>query len=149
MSLLAGLSNSRSLRLLDSRASVRPSMVGGYRRQVDLHRFPASHLRRLVLVACHSVYIGLDFTHVEDMSSWALLDYQKVGSVAHSFVTHIQQGVRYAAEQEDSMLLFSGGKTRIDAGPRAEALGYWLVGSRSRHEIRLSRIISRNSMPLK
>lgn len=25
------------------------------------------------------------------------------------------------------MLLFSGGKTRKDAGPRAEAMGYWLV----------------------
>lgn len=41
--------------------------------------FPAPHLRNLVLVACHSVYTGLDFRNSEEQSSWFLLDYQKVG----------------------------------------------------------------------
>jgi hypothetical protein len=40
--------------------------------------FPAPHLRNLVLVACHSVYTGLDFHETEEKSSWFLLDYQKV-----------------------------------------------------------------------
>lgn len=44
-------------------------------------RFPAPHLRNLVLVACHSVYTGLDFRHSEEKSSWFLLDYQKVGAL--------------------------------------------------------------------
>lgn len=43
--------------------------------------FPVSHLRNLVLVACHSVYTGLDFHESEEKSSWFLLDYQKVGSL--------------------------------------------------------------------
>lgn len=44
----------------------------------EARQFPAPHLRNLVLVACHSVYTGLDFTNSEERSSWFLLDYQKV-----------------------------------------------------------------------
>lgn len=44
----------------------------------EARQFPAPHLRNLVLVACHSVYTGLDFTNSEEKSSWFLLDYQKV-----------------------------------------------------------------------
>ena len=40
--------------------------------------YPAPHLRNLVLVACHSVYTGLDFHNTEEKSSWFLLDYHKV-----------------------------------------------------------------------
>ncbi|KAL4451325.1 hypothetical protein ABPG77_009397 [Micractinium sp. CCAP 211/92] len=93
----------------------------------EARQFPAPHLRNLVLVACHSVYTGLDFTNSEEKSSWFLLDYQKVPGQTHSFVEHIQLGVREAAADPDSLLLFSGGKTRKDAGPRAEGEGYWLV----------------------
>jgi hypothetical protein len=39
--------------------------------------FPAPQLRNLVLVACHSVYTGLDFHDSEQRSSWFLLEYQK------------------------------------------------------------------------
>jgi hypothetical protein len=98
------------------------------RRALPDRRFPAPHLRSLVLVACHSVYTGLDFKHPEDASSWLLLDYQKdVPGQAHSFFEHIRLGVDLAADNPHAMLLFSGGKTRRDAGPRAEAMGYWLV----------------------
>lgn len=90
--------------------------------------FPAPRLKTLVLVACHSVFTGLDFAHPEDLSSWYLLDYQKkVPGQTHSFVEHIKLGVAHAAADPEAMLLFSGGKTRRDAGPRAEAMGYWLV----------------------
>lgn len=90
--------------------------------------FPAPHLRRLVLVACHSVYTGLDYTHSDDESSWFLLDYQKqVPGQTGSFVRHIELGVRTAANDPQALLLFSGGKTRKAAGPRAEGDGYWLV----------------------
>lgn len=44
-----------------------------------------------------------------------------------SFLEHIRLGVVQAASDPDAMLLFSGGKTRKDAGPRAEAMGYWMV----------------------
>ena len=90
-------------------------------------KFPAPHLKSLVLVACHSVYTGLDFSHPEDSSSWYLLDYQKVPGQTHSFIQHIELGVAQAATSPNSMLLFSGGKTRRNAGPRAESMGYWLL----------------------
>ena len=91
-------------------------------------KFPAQHLTKLVLVACHSVYTGLDFAHPEDKSSWLLLDYQKeVPGQTESFLSHIKMGVMEASKDESALLLFSGGQTRKDAGPRAEAMGYWMV----------------------
>lgn len=41
-------------------------------------RRPAAHLRNLVLVACHAVFIGSDYSKAEDPDAWLLLDYQKV-----------------------------------------------------------------------
>lgn len=110
-------------------AARRGAKGGAAQRPRDVARiFPAPHLRNLVLVACHSVYTGLDFKHSEEKSSWYLLDYQKdVHGQTQSFVEHIQLGVKEAAADPESLLLFSGGKTRRDAGPRAEGEGYWLV----------------------
>ena len=39
---------------------------------------PRPDLQNLILVACHAVFIGPDYTKAEDQSSWLLLDYQKV-----------------------------------------------------------------------
>lgn len=36
-------------------------------------------LQNLVLVACHAVFTGHDYTRHQDFGSWFLLDYQKVG----------------------------------------------------------------------
>jgi len=92
------------------------------------HYFPAKRLQNLIIVACHSVYTGLDFKHPEAQSSWLLLDYQKdVPGQTQSFLEHIKLGIKQAAADPEAMLMFSGGKTRKEAGPRAEALGYWLV----------------------
>lgn len=106
-----------------------PNSGGRYRRElVTKVDFPAPHLRTLVLVACHSVYTGLDYAHPDAGSSWFLLDYQKgLPGQAHSFVQHIQLGIEMAASDPEAALIFSGGKTRKDAGPRAEGLGYWMV----------------------
>lgn len=89
--------------------------------------FPAKELKNLILVACHSVYTGVDFSHPEDQSSWLLLDYQKIPGQTESFLSHIKLGIERASDDESSMLLFSGGQTRREAGPRAEAMGYWMV----------------------
>ena len=89
---------------------------------------PLAHLTSLVLVACHSVYTGLDFQNPEDASAWALLDYQKsTEGQTHSFLEHIMLGVEEAAKDDSALLVFSGGQTRKTAGPRAESQGYWLV----------------------
>lgn len=42
------------------------------------------------------------------------------------FVGQMKEGVRLAADDRRSMLMFSGGMTRIHAGPRSEAVSYWL-----------------------
>ena len=44
-----------------------------------------------------------------------------------SFLEHIRLGVEAASKDPVAMLLFSGGKTRRAAGPRAEGESYWLV----------------------
>ncbi len=46
---------------------------------------------------------------------------------AASFVEHIELGIREADQDPDAMLLFSGGQTRLAAGPRSEGLSYWVV----------------------
>lgn len=61
----------------------------------EVRQFPAPHLRNLVLVACHSVYTGLDFTHSEEKSSWFLLDYQKVpGGGGRAWLLRVQRMLR-------------------------------------------------------
>ena len=61
---------------------------------------------------------------------------------AASFVEHIQLGIREAVKDEHALLLFSGGQTRKYAGPRSEALSYWLV-AQSAHWFNHSRIQER------
>lgn len=41
---------------------------------------PRPELRNLILVACHAVFTGSDYTKAEDQGSWLLLDYQKVST---------------------------------------------------------------------
>jgi len=88
---------------------------------------PASYLRNLVLVAGHAVYVGVDFHEATKESSWFLEDYQKVPGEAQSFVDHIALGVQEAHKDPSAMLMFSGGQTRREAGPRSEGLSYWVV----------------------
>ncbi|KAK9814450.1 hypothetical protein WJX72_006075 [[Myrmecia] bisecta] len=88
---------------------------------------PVPQLRNLIIVACHAVFTGFDYTKPEAEESWHLLDYQRVAGQAHAFVQHIQVGVVEAAQDPSALLLFSGGQTRKAAGPRSEAEGYWLV----------------------
>ena len=64
---------------------------------------------------------------------WSPLDslagLQGVEGQSHSFVEHIQTGVKHAEADPSSLLLFSGGQTRRAAGPRSEAEGYWMVAA--------------------
>ena len=79
----------------------------------------------LIVVAGHAVYVGADRSGgaLDSEESWYLEDYQR-GQVA-TMLEHIAMGVRLAAEDNNSILLFSGGQTRARAGPRSEALSYW------------------------
>ena len=44
-------------------------------------KHPVPKLRNMVLVACHAVFIGRDYSKAEDQDAWLLMDYQKVRKV--------------------------------------------------------------------
>lgn len=102
--------------------------VTDYRRpNVGFDNYPFAKLENLVMVAGHSVYTSNSCGKVDKEDSWFLESYQKHAGQAASFVTHIKEGVEIAAKDDAALLLFSGGETRKDAGPRSEAQSYWAV----------------------
>ncbi|XP_042481337.1 uncharacterized protein C57A10.07 [Macadamia integrifolia] len=94
---------------------------------MDSSLYPFAKLRNLVMVAGHSVYTSSSCGKVDQEDSWFLESYQKQPGQAATFLAHIEEGVETAAKDEGAMLLFSGGETRKDAGPRSEAQSYWAV----------------------
>ncbi|KAG2663192.1 hypothetical protein I3760_16G016400 [Carya illinoinensis] len=103
-------------------------MMGSYQKlDVSSGDYPFPKLRNLVMVAGHSVYTSSSCGRAEKEDSWFLESYQKNPGQAATFVRHIQEGVEIAAKDDAALLLFSGGETRKDAGPRSEAQSYWSV----------------------
>jgi hypothetical protein len=80
-------------------------------------------LEHLVLVAGHAVYVAKDFDHPERDERWLLQPFQH-GEPPH-YIEHIRTGVALAAADERALLVFSGGQTRREAGPRSEGQSYW------------------------
>ncbi|RWR84186.1 Rossmann-like protein alpha/beta/alpha sandwich [Cinnamomum micranthum f. kanehirae] len=89
--------------------------------------YPYANLHNLVMVAGHSVYTSKSCGKVDGEDSWFLESYQKHPGQAATFLMHIKEGIGIAAKDERALLLFSGGETRKDAGPRSEAQSYWSV----------------------
>ena len=89
--------------------------------------YPFPSLKNLVMVAGHSIYTSSSCGKIDKEDSWILESYQKNPGQAATFVTHIQEGIEIAARDDSALLLFSGGETRKDAGPRSEAQSYWAV----------------------
>ncbi len=79
--------------------------------------------RNLILVAGHAIV--RDFANLASDDSWFLLDFQK--GEPPKYLGHIETAVRLAAADPGALLIFSGGPTRLEAGPRTEALSYWLA----------------------
>lgn len=103
-------------------------VVGDFKNfDVELSKYPFDKLRNLVMVAGHSVYTSNSCEKVDKEDSWFLESYQKHPGQAATFVTHIKDGVDITANDNEALLLFSGGETRKDAGPRSEAQSYWMV----------------------
>eukprot|EP00924_Labyrinthula_sp_SR-Ha-C_P001477 snap_masked-scaffold_55-processed-gene-1.26-mRNA-1 protein AED:0.02 eAED:0.02 QI:0/-1/0/1/-1/1/1/0/244 len=77
------------------------------------------------MVAGHSV---LDFSSslssLEDDTSWHLLDYQKNIKFGKTISDQIQKGLSLLSNTQDSILIFSGGVTRKEAGVISEAMSY-------------------------
>jgi hypothetical protein len=102
--------------------------MNNYRKfDMDFGSYPFPNLKNLVMVAGHSVYTSSSCGKVEKEDSWFLESYQKNPGQASTFVAHIQEGIEIAAKDNAALLMFSGGETRRDAGPRSEAQSYWAV----------------------
>jgi hypothetical protein len=80
-------------------------------------------LGNLVLVAGHAVYVGHDFLDPEQDRNWFLQPFQR--GEPPFYIEHIRAGVDVARRDPSSLLTFSGGQTRREAGPRSEAQSYW------------------------
>lgn len=85
----------------------------------------SSDLRNAIIVAGHSIlrrYSG--FEHDEN---WFLLGFQV--REAACYVEHSQAGVNAAAADPQALLIFSGGQSRLEAGPRSEAHSYHTIAA--------------------
>ncbi|XVF64389.1 hypothetical protein PTKIN_Ptkin09bG0165500 [Pterospermum kingtungense] len=91
------------------------------------NNYPFAKLKNLVMVAGHSVYTSSSCGKVDKEDSWFLEPYQKNPGQAATFLAHIKEGIESTARDDEALLLFSGGETRKDAGPRSEAQSYWAV----------------------
>ena len=80
-------------------------------------------MKNAILVAGHAIV--RDLSKVREDDGWYLLDFQR--GEPNRYIEHIQCAVELAAADPDALLIFSGGPTRLEAGPRSEALSYWLV----------------------
>lgn len=96
-------------------------------KDVNFSTYPFRKLENLVMVAGHSVYTSSSCGKADNEDSWFLESYQKHPGQAATFLMHIKEGVEIAEKDEGALLLFSGGETRRDAGPRSEAQSYWAV----------------------
>jgi hypothetical protein len=80
-------------------------------------------VRHAVIVAGHSVLLRLK--NLPSDESWALLDFQR--GEPGFYIEHVRTAVETAAVDPDSLLIFSGGATRVQAGPISEAQSYYSV----------------------
>lgn len=76
-----------------------------------------------IIVAGHAICKRPDAALHEE--NWILLDFQR-GEV-EKYIEHIQTGVTLAAADPSALLIFAGGYSRPEAGPRSEATGYYWI----------------------
>eukprot|EP01060_Flectonema_neradi_P003250 TRINITY_DN12082_c0_g1_i1.p1 TRINITY_DN12082_c0_g1~~TRINITY_DN12082_c0_g1_i1.p1 ORF type:complete len:280 (+),score=30.52 TRINITY_DN12082_c0_g1_i1:114-842(+) len=79
----------------------------------------------LIMVACHSTLMGIDHTDIDNEENWSLAEMQR--GQLKTYIEHIEKGVELAAANPHAILMFSGGQTRVEAGPRSEAYSYWVA----------------------
>jgi hypothetical protein len=82
-------------------------------------------LGTLILVAGHGMYVAPDFIDPRGDKSWLLQDFQK--GEPPLYIEHVACGIDLATADEKSLLVFSGGQTRAEAGPQSEAQSYWVI----------------------
>ncbi|RNF10113.1 hypothetical protein TraAM80_01862 [Trypanosoma rangeli] len=86
--------------------------------------------RTLIMVPGHGVLQSLNASDWKNQSNWGLESYQLRDGVAlpFCFASHIRRAFVLLKDRvNSSILIFSGGQTRACAGPRSEALSYYIV----------------------
>ncbi|RAH66857.1 DUF218 domain protein [Aspergillus aculeatinus CBS 121060] len=79
---------------------------------------PFTHL---ITVCCHAIYKGGP-THGLSEDEWEIEPFQK--GETPTFTAHVKAGLRLAAQDPDSLLVFSGGPTKPTRTPLAEGESY-------------------------
>ncbi|KAI0930547.1 hypothetical protein AcV5_007232 [Taiwanofungus camphoratus] len=69
-------------------------------------------LDHLIIVPGHAIWKGTDATRRLSDEEWILEPYQRGGGRVAAFYHHILSGVDLAREDENALLVFSGGQTR-------------------------------------
>ncbi|WVW78758.1 hypothetical protein I302_100719 [Kwoniella bestiolae CBS 10118] len=83
-----------------------------------------SELNHLIMVPGHAIWLGHDADKVNENDDWILEPMQKGGSV-RTYVKHIQRGVEELKRDNNALLIFSGGATRLPPSPPLpEAISY-------------------------
>ncbi|KIK09323.1 hypothetical protein K443DRAFT_83349 [Laccaria amethystina LaAM-08-1] len=72
-------------------------------------------LDHLVVVPCHAIWQGGDPSSRLNEEDWILEPYQKGGNRVAAFFNHIEKGVELARQDIRSLLVFSGGQTRLSS----------------------------------
>jgi hypothetical protein len=82
-------------------------------------------LDRLIVVAGHAVYVGKDLSSADKDENWILKSFQK--GEPSCYIEQVKLGVELAASQPKSLVVFSGGQTRLEAGRKSEAQSYYIL----------------------
>ncbi|KAF8253533.1 hypothetical protein K440DRAFT_657447 [Wilcoxina mikolae CBS 423.85] len=85
---------------------------------------PLPDIKNLVVVGCHAIWKGGP-THGRNESEWVMQPFQRGREEQETFIAHVTAGVEAAKKDPNSLLVFSGGETRVGVGPRMEAPSYF------------------------
>jgi hypothetical protein len=92
----------------------------------------AQAFEHAIIVAGHSVMRLNQMQSAErDERSWYLLNYQIGQDFPAIISSHVRKGIELARDDEKSILIFSGGQTRVDVGPTSEAASYYYLAQQS------------------
>ncbi|KAI9278291.1 hypothetical protein BDA99DRAFT_491753 [Phascolomyces articulosus] len=100
------------------------------------HSTSFSDRHHAIIVAGHAIYKGdpsstlvspgQEGSSIYKDDDWILEPFQRGGQVT-TFIKHIEKGIELAKSDPNAVLIFSGGQTRAEAGPRSEGQSYWMI----------------------